>query len=109
MISRAIGEANSVTLQYHHPVLLLVFLYEGVSDLASFDVPLCAHGVRIANHAGAFFLGAPVGWSVFYQPFFDQPVPRRLKGVQGKILDATLEKATPLSTVFSKTGLLLEN
>ena len=75
MISRAIGEANSVTLQYDHPVLLLVFLYEGVSDLASFDVPLCAHGVRIANHAGAFSqllvesLGAPIGWSVFYQPF----------------------------------------
>ena len=71
MISRAIGEANSVTLQYHHPVLLLVFLYEGVSDLASFDVPLCAHGVRIASHTWVFPLQAglaPGGWLVFYQP-----------------------------------------
>ena len=52
---------------------------------------------------------APGGWLVFYQPFLYETVPRRLKDVQGKILDATLEKATSLSTVFSKSGLFLQN
>ena len=94
----------------HHPLLLLVALHESVLDLASLSVHLGAHGIRHANQAGVFPLPsrlAPGGWLVFYQPFFDQRVPRRLIDVQGKRLDAALEKATSLSTVFSKTGLLL--
>ena len=94
----------------HHPLLLLVALHESVLDLASLSVHLGAHGIRHANQAGVFPLPsrlAPGGRLVFYQPFFDQPVPRRLIDVQGKRLDAALEKATSLSTVFSKTGLLL--
>ena len=91
-------------------MILLVSPYESVLDLVSFIVPLGAHGVRTASHAWVFIFPArlaPGGWLVFYQPFFDQPVPRRLIDVQGKSLDAALEKATSLSTVFSKTGLLL--
>ena len=94
----------------HHPLLLLVALHESVLDLASLSVHLGAHGIRHAIQAGVFPLPsrlAPRGWFVFYQPFFDQRVPRRLIDVQGKRLDAALEKATSLSTVFSKTGLLL--
>ena len=95
-------------------MLLLVFCYEGVPGLASCYVPFGAHGVRSARPAGVFLLGAslcvwkaPGGWFIFYQSFFYQTVPRRLIDVQGKRLDAALEKATSLSTVFSKTGLLL--
>ena len=94
----------------HHPLLLLVALHESVLDLASLSVHLGAHGIRHAIQAGVFPLPsrlAPGGRLVFYQPFFDQRVPRRLIDVQGKRLDAALEKATSLSTVFSKTGLLL--
>ena len=94
----------------HHPLLLLVALHESVLDLASLSVHLGAHGIRHANQAGVFPLPsrlAPGGWLVFYQPFFDQPVPRRLIDVQGKRLDATLEKTTSLPTFFGKTGLLL--
>ena len=49
------------------------------------------------------------GWLVFYQPFLYQFIPRRLKGVQIPMLDATFKKSTSLSTIFGKTGLLLEN
>ena len=94
----------------HHHVLLLVFLYEGVPDLSSFVVHLGAHGVRSASQTWVFPAKAnlaPGGWFVFYQPFFYQTVPRSLKDVQVPILDATLEKATFLSTVIGKTGLLL--
>ena len=62
----------------HHPLLLLVALHESVLDLASLSVHLGAHGIRHANQAGVFPLPsrlAPGGWLVFYQPFFDQPVP----------------------------------
>ena len=45
----------------------------------------------------------------FYQPIFYQLVPKRLHAVQPISRDATLEKATLLSTVFSKFGLFLEN
>ena len=84
-------------------MLLLVVLYESVLDLASFNVHLGAHGICTANHARVFILQAglaPGGWIVFYQPFLYQLVPRRLKDVQGKSHDATLEKATSFSTVF---------
>ena len=37
-------------------MLLLVFLYEGVPDLASCYVPFGAYGVRIASNAGVFLL-----------------------------------------------------
>ena len=93
-------------------MLLLVVLYESVLGLASFNVHLGAHCICTANHARVFILQAGLaqrGWLVFYQPFFYQTVPRSLKDVQGKSLDATLEKATSLSTIFGKTGLLLEN
>ena len=91
-------------------MLLLVAPYESVLGLASFNVHLGAHCIRHANYAGVFILPAGLaqrGWLVFYQPFFYQTVPRSLKDVQGKSLDATLEKATSLSTIFGKTGLLL--
>ena len=42
---------NNVKMPSHHPVLLLVDLYEGVLGLVSLAVHLCAHGVRIASHA----------------------------------------------------------
>ena len=90
-------------MTFHHHVLLLVFLYEGVPDLASFDILLGAHGVRLASQTWVFPIQAgPAqgGWLVFYQPFLYQLVPRRLKDVQGKSHDATLEKATSFSTVF---------
>ena len=93
-------------------MLLLVAPYESVLGLATFNVLLGAHCIRHANHAGVFPVQArlaPGGWLVFYQPFFYQTVPRSLKDVQGPILDATLEKSTSLSTIFGKTGLLLEN
>ena len=96
----------------HHPLLLLVALHESVLDLASLSVHLGAHGIRQANQAGVFPLPsrlAPRGWFVFYQPFFDQPVPRRLIDVQGKRSDAILEEAALLSTRFGESGLLLEN
>ena len=49
-----------------------------------------------------------MGWLVLYQPLLYQTFSRRLKDVQGKRLDAALEKATLLFTVFGETGLLLE-
>ena len=52
---------------------------------------------------------APVSYFVFYKPFLYQLVPRCLKDAQGKIIDATLEKATLPSTGPGKIGLLLEN
>ena len=67
-------------------MILLVSLYEGVPDLASFSVPLGAHGVRSANHTAVFHrshLLAPGGGLVFYQPHLYQLVPRRLKDHQG--------------------------
>ena len=101
---------------FHHHVLLLVFLYEGVPDLASCYIHFGAHAVRIASTAGVFLLQAmvwgwkaPWGWFIFYQPFFYQTVPRRLIDVQGKRSDATLEEAALLSTRFGESGLLLEN
>ena len=66
-------------------MLLLVSVYEGVSDLASCHVHGGAHTVRIASRAGAFPLPspwaeeAPVGEIVFYQPFVYQYGPRSLK------------------------------
>ena len=93
-------------------MLLLVFLYEGVPDLTSFDILLGAHGVRLASQTWVFPIQAgPAqgGWLVFYQPFLYQLVPRRLKDVQRKPKDAALEKSALFSTVFCKTGLLLEN
>ena len=47
-----IQEKKLKNLLFHHPVLLLVSIYEGVPDLASVD--LCAHSVRMANVAEAF-------------------------------------------------------
>ena len=94
----------------HHHVLLLVFLYEGVPDLASFDILLGAHGVRLASQTWVFPVQArPAqgGWLVFYQPFLYQLVSRIFKDVQAISHDATLEKATSFSTVFGKTGLFL--
>ena len=96
----------------HHHVLLLVFLYEGVPDLASFDILLGAHGVRLASQTWVFPVQARLaqgGWLVFYQPFLYQLVPRIFKDVQAIMHDATLEKATLLFTVFCKTGLLLKD
>ena len=96
----------------HHPLLLLVAPYESVVGLLSFTVHLGTHGICHANQTGVFLPPAriaPGGWLAFNQPFLYQIVPRLLKDVQGKILDATLEKATSLSTVFSKSGLFLEN
>ena len=97
-------------------MLLLIFCYEGVPGLVSCYVPFGAHGVRSARPAGVFLLGAslcvwkaPGGWFIFYQSFFYQTVPRRLKDVQEKGCDATFEKATLLFTRFGETGLLLEN
>ena len=95
----------------HYHMLLLVAIYEGVLDLASEDVHLGAHGVRIAGKAGVNSCQislAPGGWFVFYQPRRYQSVPRLLKRVQAKSLDATLENSKLLPTVFGKTGLLLE-
>ena len=93
-------------------MLLLVAIYEGVLDLASEDVHLGAHGVRIASKAGVLPHQrrlAPGGWFVFYQlVFYYQSVPRFLKRVQAKRLDATLENSKLLPTVFGKTGLFLE-
>ena len=92
-------------------MLLLVAIYEGVLDLASEDVHLGAHGVRIASKAGVNSCQislAPGGWFVFYQPRCYQKVPRILKHVQAKRLDATLENSKLLSTVFGETGLFLE-
>ena len=92
-------------------MLLLVFLYEGVPELARFDVHFCAHRVRSANIAGVpcFPLAAPGCWLVFYQSFFYQTVPIVLISRKVKKLDAALKKATLLSTGFRKLGLLLEN
>ena len=93
-------------------MLLLVAIYEGVLDLASEDVHLGAHGVRIAGKAGVNSCQislAPGGWFVFYQPFLYQPIPRILKDVQCNTTDAALEKSAPLPTFVGKTGLLLEN
>ena len=92
-------------------MLLLVALVEGVLGLASEDVQLGAHGVRVAGRAGVFPLPprlAPGGRLVLDQTFLDQTVSRRLKDVQCERLDAALEKATLLFAVFGKTGLLLE-
>ena len=96
----------------HHPLLLLVAPYESVVGLLSFTVHLGTHGIWRATETGVFLPQArlaPGGSLAFNQPFLYQIVPRLLKDVQGKILDATLEKATSLSTVSGKTGLLLEN
>ena len=79
--------------------------------LASNDVYLGAHGVRVADQAGVFPLPprlAPGGRLVLDQTVLDQTVPRRLKDVQRESLDAALEKATPLFAIFGKTVLLLE-
>ena len=94
----------------HHPMLLLVFLYEGLPDLASFVVHLGAHGVRSANHTRVFPANlAPGGLLVFYQPFLYQIVPICFISVQGRRRDATFEKSTLLCTVLSKFRLLLAN
>ncbi len=95
-----------------HPVLLLVSVYEGVPDLASFFVHLGAHRVCSANLTWVFPVQANLaqgGWFVFYQPFFYQIVPRCFKDVQVIIRDATFEKATLLFTVFGKGRLFLIN
>ena len=63
-------------------MLLLVSIYEGVPDLARFYVLFCAHAVHSANIAEAFV--APVSYVVFYQPFLNQFVSRRLKYAKGK-------------------------
>ena len=91
-------------------MLLLVFLDEGVSDLASFVVHLGAHGVRSANQTWVFPAKAnlaPGGLLVFYQPCLYQIVPSCFIAVQAKRRDATFEKSTLLGTVFGKIGLLL--
>ena len=110
-IAQPLHEINiKAKISSHHHVLLLVFLYEGVPDLASFDILLGAHGVRLASQTWVFPVQAWLaqgGWLVFYQAFLYQTVPRRLKDVQGITLDTTLEKATSFYTVFCKTGLLL--
>ena len=96
----------------HHPMLLLVFLYEGVPDLASFDILLGAHGVRSASQTWVFPAKAnlaPGGWFVFNQPFLYQIIPICFIDVQAKRRDATFEKTTPLFTVFGKAGMLLVN
>ena len=92
-------------------MLLLVALDEGVIRLASEDVHLGAHGVCHASETWVSPLIswlAPGGWFVLDQTLFYQTVSRRLKDVQGVSLDAALEKATLLFTVFGKTGLLLK-
>ena len=92
-------------------MFLLVALDEGVLRLASEDVHLGAHGVRVAGQTWVFPLPsrlAPGGWFVLDQTLFYQTVSRRLKDVQGVSLDAALEKATLLFAVFGKTGLLLK-
>ena len=91
-------------------MFLLVFLYEGVSDLASFFVHLGAHGVCMASNARVFppqARLAPGGWFVFYQPFFYQHIPSHFKNREVPIPDATFEKATLFSTGFGEFGLLL--
>ena len=109
-VPQPLHENNKAKIASHHHVLLLVFIYVGVPDLSSFVVHLGAHGVRSANHTRVFPANlAPGGLLVFYQPFLYQPITRIPKGVQIMHLDATLEKATPLSTLFGKSGLLLEN
>ena len=96
---------------FHHPVLRLVALHEGVLGLPSEDVHLCTHGVGVAGETRVFPLPAWFairGWLVLYQPFLNQTFSRRLKDVQGETLDAALKKSTLLFTVFGKTRLLLE-
>ena len=96
---------------FHHPVLRLVALHEGLLGLPSEDVHLCTHGVSMAGQTRVFPLPARFtirGWLVLYQPLLNQTFSRRLKDVQGKSLDAALEKSTLLFTVSGKTGLLLE-
>ena len=93
-------------------MLLLVFLDEGVSDLASFVVHLGAHGVRSATMTWVFPAKAnlaPGGWFVFNQPLLYQIIPICFIDVQAKRRDATFEKATPLFTVFGEFGMLLVN
>ena len=93
-------------------MLLLVFLYEGVPDLASFFVHLGAHGVCSANQTWVFPVQANLaqgGWFVFYQPFLYQIIPICFIDVQAKRRNATFEKATPLFTVFGEFGMLLVN
>ena len=51
---------------------------------------------------------APRGGLALYQALLDKSVPRRLEDVQSERLNATLEEATPLPTILSKAGLLLE-
>ena len=105
-------ENNKAKIASHHHVLLLVFLYEGVPDLASFVVHLGAHGVRSASQTWVFPAKAnlaPGGWFVFNQPLLDQIIPICFIDVQAKSRDATFEKATPLFTVFGKAGMLLVN
>ena len=92
-------------------MFFLVALDEGVLRLASEDVNLGAHSVCHASVTWVFPLQsrlAPGGWFVLDQTLFYQTVSRRLKDVQGVSLDAALEKATLLFTVFGKTGLLLK-
>ena len=92
-------------------MLHLVALVEGVLCLASEDVHLGAHGIRVAGQAGVLPLPSRLaqgGRLGFDQPLLDQTVSRCLKDVQRECLDAALEKATSLFTVFGKTGLLLE-
>ena len=92
-------------------MLRVVALHEGVLGLPSEDVHLCTHGVRVTGETRVFPLPAWFairGWLVLYQPFLNQTFSRRLKDVQSKSLDAALEKATLLFTVFGKTRPLLE-
>ena len=53
-VPQPIQENNYSKLLACHPVLLLVSIHEGVPYLASVDVHLCAHSVRMPNLAGAF-------------------------------------------------------
>ena len=93
-------------------MLLLVALVEGELGLAREDVHLGAHGVRVACEAGVLPLPprlAPGSRLCLDQPLLNQTVSRCLKDVQSVRLDAALEKATFLFTVFGKLGLFLED
>ena len=73
------------------------------------DISLTPH---VAGQAGVFLLLTQLtegGRLVFDQSLLYQIVSRTLKDVQRQILDAALEKATFLFTVFGKLGLFLED
>ena len=66
---------------------------------------------HVAGQAGVFLLLTQLtegGRLVFDQSLLYQTVSRTLKDVQRQILDAALEKATFLFTVFGKLGLFLQ-